>query len=279
MNKSAQKAWFQDKDISLKKTTGFLLKFQIYKTWYYINSYLKKHIRIDNINSIELGCGEGKISILLGLLGVKTNLLDFNKDVLTRAQKIHSLFNLNPTTIKADIIELDKNLLNNFDISVSLGLAEHFENDERQKVINSHFNVLKENGISIIWVPNSLAIFYRIAFFLRKKLELWPKEIVEIPYSAFELKNRMRKAGFKNIMIYCDGSLFEDFTYWIGENFKSLIKKIFNLQNPPISIKEKELNNKPNNILIKNPQAKYPTLFGKYFSYPLVGIGYKITKQ
>lgn len=87
----------------------------------------------DGLNSVELGCGEGKISILFSLIGANTTLLDYSENQIRAAKYVHSNFETGSKIIQGNLLQLSSDLVGQYDVSMSFGTAEHFFGDERQK--------------------------------------------------------------------------------------------------------------------------------------------------
>lgn len=187
------------------------------------------------LKSIEIGCGLGKFSVLLGLWGFRPTLLDTNVSALSHAELLFNHFGLNPELIETDALDLPEYLCEAFDVSVSFGLAEHFVGEERKTIIQNHLKALRPGGLCFLQVPNALSPCYRIAFGMRKLLGLWPSDVPEIPYTQFELKKIAKDLNLEEISIVCTQRLWSDFDYWILNNVKSLFKKMGLYQFPPIS--------------------------------------------
>ncbi|GAI47217.1 unnamed protein product, partial [marine sediment metagenome] len=57
---------------------------------------------------------------------------------------------------KEDILSDDfsKRYNSSFDVSFSLGFIEHFTSKDLLKVVKTHFDIIRDNGVAIISVPN-----------------------------------------------------------------------------------------------------------------------------
>lgn len=187
----------------------------------------KKHLQLpDNLKTIELGSGYGKFSMLLGLSGAQVTLLDYKAEVLEAALNAHRSIGLAPRTIQGDILNLPAELDGAFDMVCSFGTLEHFSGPYRQLAFQANARLLRPGGLILLSVPNRCGIFYRIAFGLHRKLGLVPKDFYEEPFSRKELGRMATAADMIVFEMECDGTLACDFRYWIGENAKSLYRKV-----------------------------------------------------
>lgn len=62
----------------------------------------------------------------------------------------------------------DRTIKGQYDFVYSIGLAEHFRGPDIRKVIDRHFELCKNNGIVLIWVPTPT----RKYCFIRRCMEL-----------------------------------------------------------------------------------------------------------
>ncbi|MBX2808792.1 MAG: class I SAM-dependent methyltransferase [Cellvibrionaceae bacterium] len=98
---------------------------------------------------LEVGCGRGSMSSHFCERGWRCSLLDYSQSVLDIAKTI---FRTNGH--QAEFISGDARALpfadNSFDITVSIGLLEHFENVD--DIINEQYRVLKPGGVFLGYV-------------------------------------------------------------------------------------------------------------------------------
>lgn len=147
---------------------------------------LSKYRSFKGLDVIEIGAGRGENSLLMSLRGADVTLLDYSESALEKAKLLFSNFNCRAQFIKADAFNMPHNLLNKFDISMSFGLAEHFNYPQRQQIINSHYILLKRGGVSFISVPNAFCFPYRLA---QMALRMFHKcQLLEIPFTHSELR-------------------------------------------------------------------------------------------
>jgi SAM-dependent methyltransferase len=167
------------------------------------------------LRTIELGSGDGKVSLLFSLLGAKTTLVDYSSKQLKRAKFIAQKFEVEPLIVEENILELPKSFLGQYDISMSFGTVEHFFGTDRQKVFHAHFRVLRNGGVSIIWVPNRYGLLFHVGVALRRLFRRNSSMIDEIPFTRKELVYRAKKAGLTDIKIIGAELLTNDFCNFI----------------------------------------------------------------
>jgi 2-polyprenyl-3-methyl-5-hydroxy-6-metoxy-1,4-benzoquinol methylase len=222
---------------SLWKQTSFdedvynLVKEEKGIRWQRIENLIHKRFgSFKNLKVIEIGAGAGTNAILFAKRGSKITILDYSKKALERSKEFFKRNNLEANFILADVLNLPKNQLNQFDVSMSFGLAEHFISHEREKVIKSHVDLLKTSGVSIISVPNKYNFPYRFFMFVSKSLGKW-KFGEEYPYSISEMKK------ICNSLKYADFDFFGD-SFLSSFRFINIFKLFKNKKTHPIK-KEK----------------------------------------
>lgn len=98
---------------------------------------------------LEVGCGRGTISAYFSDAGYDCTLLDISPEAIKIAKEIFKKNNLKAKFVVGDVNNLPfRN--NSFDIVVSVGLLEHFENIRTP--IKEQIRVLDKGGILICYV-------------------------------------------------------------------------------------------------------------------------------
>src|SRR3990167_3322254 len=152
------------------------------------NSYFWRELKekigsFKNLRIIELGSGRGEMSLLMALEGANVTLVDESKYALEEAKKLYKKFNCKVNLIQKNIFDIKRA---NFDIALSFGLAEHFEDEMRAEIFKKHYDLIKKNGMIIVSIQNARCFPYQIYKFLAKLFRVW-KYGTEIPYSKKEL--------------------------------------------------------------------------------------------
>jgi len=198
-----------------------------------IANILQTNVPFNELKVIEVGCGTGTFSLTLNLLGANTTLLDADEDALNIARQVFNLYGRISTFVKADATKpVPKDLIGKFDVVLSGGLAEHFIGSEREQCFLFHKNLLNNNGMAYIGVPNKYSIFYRIVRYCSEKARKWNIDI-EIPFSYWELKDYAEKIGFYKSQVIGNHSLLKDMRDY-SLAFISVILKIM-----PSSIRQR----------------------------------------
>ncbi len=195
----------------------------------------------DDLTSIEVGCGYGKFSMLLGLSGANTILLDYNGSALKAAMAMHQSLLLQPEGIEGDLLELADEFRNRFDLVCSFGTLEHFEGDYRQRTFQACTDLLRPGGLHFFTVPHRAGFLYRLMFGLRRRLGLVEKDFFEKPYSIVELRRLAQRSGVEVLELAGGGTLKSDWSWWVMENVRSTIRKLRHAPRPelpPPSIKD-----------------------------------------
>lgn len=159
-----------------------------------------------SLRSVELGCGEGDFSVLLAERGHHVTLVDFSPAALDNARARFESLGLadRAAFVSGDLFAFAREQAGRFDLSISLGLAEHFRMDQRLKVIRAHRRVLRDGGTSLISVPNAHCLPYMLWMF-HAKVRRWWRWGYEQPYVRREVLSLAREAGFTECQVYKSG--------------------------------------------------------------------------
>ncbi len=151
--------------------------------------------RLKGLSGIELGSGRGDLSALLAAEGVETTLLDQSAKALAEARRRFERLGLNARFTEGDLLGDLSPHSGAYDAAVSLGVIEHFLDEDRTRVLKAHHDVLRPGGLAIVSVPNAWCPPYR-AWKAYLELRGWWPYGLEIPYSRRELLRRAAGAGF-----------------------------------------------------------------------------------
>ncbi len=186
--------------------------------WKRLNKILRQeHKTLKGIKVIEIGSGTGTVSSLMAKRGAKITLLDFSAQALKRAKEFYSNNGLSAELIEGDALNMPNKLKGKFDISLSVGLTEHFKGRKRESINKAHLDVLKKGGLAIIIVPNKYNLPYRI---FKKTYELtgkW-KYGEEYPYSRKELLSFGVKFKSSVVALFGD-DLYSSIKFLLPANF------------------------------------------------------------
>lgn len=211
---------------------------------------LSEFSSMKDLQVIEIGSGIGTYAGLFASEGAKATLLDFSTKALQRAQYFFKSNNLSANYVQGDALNIPKSLKNKFDISISVGLTEHFKETERLKINKNHFSVLKKGGIAIIMVPNTYNFPYRIYKFVAELFGTW-KFGEEYPYTRSELKLICSLLNHKIIALFGD-DLYQSIKFLLPANF---LRRFFKVGMPKS---------------LSGIRKEKGTLFDNYFGYTLI---------
>lgn len=177
--------------------------------WQSIKRTITEHFgSIKGLKTIEVGAGLGDFSLLFGSLGASVTLADYSDEAIEKAKARFKAHGQKADYRLADMLNVPEILQNKYDLSFSLGLAEHFSGNDREKIVAAHAKVLKHNGLTFISVPYRYSFLYRIWMWLRIKQGTWEYGL-EIPFSKTELRELAEKSGLETLG-FIQSSFFGD---------------------------------------------------------------------
>lgn len=203
--KAVSKTWdhvYQQANLPLAEAR--LERERVSLRWRTFCNYLETHFPNRTLQCVELGCGEGDLSVLLAQQGHQVTLVDFSQAALDQAQARFTALGLQGTFVAMDLFEFVQQHAGEFDVSGSLGVVEHFSGDMRWKIIEAHRRVLHRQGVTLISVPHAYCPAYRL---WKKYLELrhcWPYGF-ESPFTTHQIKQLARQVGFNVFRTYKTG--------------------------------------------------------------------------
>ncbi len=156
------------------------------------------------LRCVELGSGEGDFSVLLAEMGHDVCLVDFSQKALDRAKARFDALGLRATFVQGDLFAFSNDHAGLFDVSLSLGVAEHFSGDLRHEIIAAHHRVLTPGGLTFISVPNAHCLPYRLWKVYLQARGMW-RYGYEAPFSGSEMLSQAKRAGFDACTVYKTG--------------------------------------------------------------------------
>jgi len=166
---------------------------------------------------LEIGCGNCRNLLVFAKKGFECYGLDFSEKMLEFAKLFCEKHKIK-VRLKLGVAEKLPYQNNFFDYCLSISLLHHLETKEkRRKAVEEMFRVLKPNGLAFVSVWN----LFPLSLFVKNKMVKWQKEgkvfyRYYYLFLPFELKNLLRKAGFK---VLRSSKLF-------GKNIWFLAKKL-----------------------------------------------------
>lgn len=165
-----------------------------------INLFCNKGVKFqENQKILEAGCGDGSILIeLIKRFKVDGYGIDISETALSLSKEFINKIGYTATLKLGDVhdIPYDKNI---FDVVISLGVIEHF--DDSENIVREMYRVLKPQGILILMTPNSRSL--GVADRKIKQLFGKWKFGYQTEYTRHELKEFCKSTGF---------TIIDDFT-------------------------------------------------------------------
>lgn len=158
-------------------------------------------------NILEAGCGLGRWVIPLSEKGYRVTGIEIEQDAVSVINQHFKSENLQ--VVQGDIFNMPFEN-NQFDLVISLGVLEHFKEEEMQlKAILEHKRVLKDDGVFLVTVPyfSLYRLFFNVPYgfllSLVRKMKGKPQYFSEYRYHIYTFKRLLNKAGFTiNHIIY-----------------------------------------------------------------------------
>ena len=100
---------------------------------------------------LDVGCGNGHISMYLGEMGYQVSGVDVSEDTIEKAQKLNHLDNVSFSVVDAENIQLPAR---QYDAIVCSEVLEHL--DHPSVLLETLHQALKDDGKLIVTVPNGV---------------------------------------------------------------------------------------------------------------------------
>ena len=82
-------------------------------------SVIKNFGTLKNLKVIDIGSGRGTYSLLFAMEGARVVLFDYSKEAIERSKRFFKRYNQKAEFILGDILNLNKSMLNKFDVAMS----------------------------------------------------------------------------------------------------------------------------------------------------------------
>ena len=135
----------------------------------YLIKIIKDKFPNKEINIIDIGCGQANLAKLLRAEGYE-KIVGIDKLELNKVKNIDYLQKYHNLDIELENFITDKK----FDLIICSEVIEHLNNT--QKILKLMKNLLNDNGIIILTVPNNSNIFSRFYFCWKGMLKRYPVE-------------------------------------------------------------------------------------------------------
>lgn len=174
---------------------------------------------LSGLRTVELGSGRGDLSALLAQAGARVTLVDLSDRALEQAQKRFHRMGLAGEFTQADFLDPAALPHGSFDVALSSGVIEHFQDTQRTRAIGGHLDLLREGGAAVISVPNASCVPYRLWKLYLEARGCWPYGF-ERPYSRRELRRRAVEAGVEECEVVGVGFWQSVGDHWIRNVWK-----------------------------------------------------------
>ena len=206
MRKNTAALWDQywEKEVPVEKDIFALAYEECTISWQQIEkAILAQFGSFAGLKVVEIGAGAGTNSGLMAKRHAAVTVIDYSDAALNRSHEFFTHNGLFAEFVKQDVFTLPEGMLNNYDVSMSYGFAEHFKGHDRLRVFKSHFDLINKGGMAVIAVPNKYNLPYRVFKLVAERLNRW---LVgeEYPFSRKELSDLCRKIEIKDYHIYGD---------------------------------------------------------------------------
>ncbi len=180
----------------------------IYKR--YLDAFMP---RGDELSALEVGVYPGRHLLYLAHnYGYRVTGIDFSPHI-SRLEKTFHEIGIDASIIQADFLEWETE--HRFDVVISHGFVEHFENYET--VINCHWHLVKPGGLMVISVP-VLSIIQRLIRLATYTFDYWRYILDSHNTEIMNLK------ALRDTVAQCEGSNIlvsrhiNWMTVWFGPN-------------------------------------------------------------
>lgn len=182
---------------SLEGTRGrleWMLKNPSHLEVYYPLVRLAQRNGLENLKSLEVGCGCGSYSLILKKTGIisKATLLDISQVGLDLAEKLFTSFGEECQIVRGDAMNLPFDD-GEFDLVLSGGLLEHFRPHEQQRLVSEQCRVARN---ILCQVPASTPAYWTMRMLLTMRYLGW-RWGWERPMNLRQLSTLFRQENFK----------------------------------------------------------------------------------
>jgi SAM-dependent methyltransferase len=158
------------------------------------------------LRTVELGAGPGVTSLALARRGAGVTLVDRVPSALEIASELARKMGVKVELVGADLFKPPPEHVGSFDVALSFGVAEHFEGDERKRVVLAHLEWLRPGGVAVVSVPNRLCPTYRLWKWWLQRKDLWPYGYEE-PFTPQELRHIGHALGGVDITLIASSAI------------------------------------------------------------------------
>ncbi|TYP76345.1 class I SAM-dependent methyltransferase [Paenibacillus methanolicus] len=144
---------------------------------------------------LEAGSGSGKISLCLAMDGADAVLADYSEAALGQSSLAFRRKGRTATFLREDIRQLSL-ADDEVDVCWNAGVLEHYEQEERTRIVAEMARVTRPGGRVVAFVPNARCLPYRLGKAYAEQTGAWAYG-VEIPLAS--LREEFEAAGLEEI--------------------------------------------------------------------------------
>ena len=115
----------------------------------FVVSSVKSEKPVTDTKILDVGCGNGHISMYLGEIGYQVSGIDVSEDTIEKARKLNHLDNVSFSVVDAEDVQLPAK---EYDAIVCSEVLEHL--DQPSTLLTVLHQALKDDGKLIVTVPN-----------------------------------------------------------------------------------------------------------------------------
>ena len=171
---------------------------------WYKEALLREIPATDNLLIMDAGCGEGKTVHSIYNKNYFYHLLDISPNALNLSKNKFKQSSYNAEYVSGSIFEFPIRS-NSYDIVLSIGILEHFTEDQHRELYDEMVRIIKPGGKIITLVPNRKAYFYTIGKWYAQKNGFWEFGYEEPFYSLKHLYKDNNEV--KHLKEYSGGAL------------------------------------------------------------------------
>jgi cyclopropane fatty-acyl-phospholipid synthase-like methyltransferase len=112
-------------------------------------------------NSLELGCGLGRLSRFMAGLGITATGVDFSSVAIEKAKKRVANDERQPTFILGDVTNLET-ITEQFDVSFDVGCFHILDEEGQRKYASEVYRLLKPGATHLIWAMDHSPIGFKL---------------------------------------------------------------------------------------------------------------------
>jgi 2-polyprenyl-3-methyl-5-hydroxy-6-metoxy-1,4-benzoquinol methylase len=167
---------------------------------------LKEFGTFNGLKVVEIGAGGGTNAAIMAKRAAQISVIDYSQNALERARHFFKNNGVQADFILQNALSMAPEFHDQFDVSMSFGLTEHFKGPARVDITKAHFDILRKGGLAFISVPNKYNLPYQIWKLAAQLAKTWTVG-EEYPYSRRELIRVCQQIGITDYSFFGDSLL------------------------------------------------------------------------